>query len=119
MQQILLTLKQGLRQKVFVLSLMMFISLSNLLILFAQPSYAITAPRDQLTQEDKIERAYEFREGAGILEEDKQASNSRNQLFQPKDKANEKSVKASKEANNPLNLLEKAQELVEKVTGKE
>ena len=118
MQRILFALVQALRQKIFVLSLMIFI-ISSLFIFFEQPSYAVTASRDKLSQEEKIERAYEFREGTGFLEEDKQASDNKDEIFQPSDKANEKSVKSSKEASSEPGLVKKAQELIEKVTGKE
>jgi exosome complex RNA-binding protein Csl4 len=96
---------------------MIFISLSGLFIFFEQPSYAVTASKDKLSQEEKIERAYEFREGTGFLEEDKQASDNKAETFQPDDKAKEKSVKTSKEASSEPGLVEKAQELIEKVTG--
>jgi len=48
----------------------------------------VTASKDKLSQEEKIERAYLFREGTGLLEEDKQASEA--ETFQPDDKAKEK-----------------------------
>lgn len=118
MQRILLTLGQALRQRVFVLGLMILIGLSSLFVFFEQPSYAVMSSKDKLTSQEKIDRAYEIREGAGILEEDKQISANRNETFQPGDKANEKSVKTSKEPSSQPGLLEKAQELVDKVTGK-
>ena len=116
MQRILLALVQTLRQRV-LLGLMIFISLSGLFIFFEQPSYAVTASKDKLSQEEKIEGAYEFRVGTGILEEDKQASDNRNETFQPSDKANERSVKTSKEPSSKPGLIEKTQELIEKVKG--
>ena len=67
MQRILLTLVP-LRQKILVLGLMTLITLSGLFI-FGRPSYAVTRAMDKLSQEEKIERAYEFREGTGMLEE--------------------------------------------------
>ena len=118
MQRISTALVQTLSQKILVLSLMILLSLSGLFIFFEQPSYAVMTSKSKLSQEDKIEGAYEFSVGAGILEEDKQASDNRNETFQPGDKATERGVKTSKEPSSEPGLIEKAQELIEKVTGK-
>ena len=126
MQRIISTLGQGLQKSIFVLGLMSLIIVSSLLIFVPAPIYATTLeeqkliPADQrLTPEEKIERAYEFSEGVGILEEAKQESANANKKFYPGNTANLKTVKASKEADSEPNLLEKAQQFLEKVTGKE
>lgn len=126
MQRILSTLGQGLQKSIFVLGLMSLIIVSSLLVFVSTPVYATTLeeqkliPADQmLTPEEKIERAYEFNEGAGMLEEAKQESANADKKFNPNKAANVKTVKASKEADSEPNLLEKAQQFVEKVTGKE
>lgn len=126
MQRILSTLSQGWQKSIFVLGLMILLSLSGLFIFVSAPVYATTfeeqklIPADQrLTPEEKIERAYEFNEGAGMLEEAKQESANADKKFNPNKAANVKTVKASKEADSEPNLLEKAQQLVEKVTGRE
>lgn len=116
MQQILLTSKQ-LCQKLLILSIMVFIALSGTFIV-AQPACYATMADDQLSAEDKIERAYEFGEGAGILEEARQEKLIKKaELFDPSAKADIKSVEASKQAPQP-SLVQQAQKVIEKVTGK-
>lgn len=126
MQRITSNIGQGLQKSILVLGLMILIIVSSLLIFVSAPVYATTLeeqkliPADQtLTPEEKIDRAYELNEGAGILEEAKQESANANKKFNPNKAANLKNVKASKQADSEPNLLEKAQQLVEKVTGKE
>jgi len=94
------------------------------LALLNTPSYAGTYAEQKLvppaekilTPEEKIERAYEFGEGAGMLEESKQGSPNANTLTKPGEKMNVKSVTNSKSEQG---LVEKAKELVEKVKGNE
>lgn len=106
------------RQKFLVLSLMTLIALSGLFIFVEHPSYAVTTARDKLSAEDKVDRAYQFREGAGILEEVRQEeSPNKAEAFDPIDKANVKSVKASKEVDPEPNLAEQAQKAIKKVVG--
>ena len=106
-------LVKSLTQKFVVLGLMLLIFFSSI-----APSYAITASRDKLTSQDKIDRAYQLSEGAGILEEEKQASSSASQIFKPEDKANIKSVKESQATDSEKSLVEQGKDLLEKVTGK-
>ncbi|AFZ32481.1 hypothetical protein Glo7428_4029 [Gloeocapsa sp. PCC 7428] len=95
-----------------------------LVILNAAPSYAATyaeqklvPPQEKiLTSEEKIERAYELGEGAGMLEEAKQASANANTLTKPNKKVNVKTVTTPKSEEG---LIEKAKEIVEKVKGNE
>ena len=116
MQRILLTLVP-LRQKILVLGLMTLITLSGLFI-FGRPSYAVTRAMDKLSQEEKIERAYEFREGTGMLEELRQEeSPNKADPFDPSDKANAKSVITSSEKNPEPSWTEQAKKVFEKVTG--
>lgn len=126
MQRIISTLSQGLQKSIFVLGLMILLSLSGLFIFVSAPVYASTLeeqkliPADQrLTPQEKIDRAYEFSEELGVLEEVKQQSANADKKAQPGETSNVKTVKASKEANSEPGLVEKAQELIEKVTGRE
>ena len=107
-------LLKSLAQKIVVLGLMLLIVFSSV-----APSYAITASRDKLTSQDKIDRAYQFREGAGILEEEKQESpSSASKVFKPEDKANIKSVKESQATDSEKSLIQQGKDLLEKVTEK-
>lgn len=118
MQGILLALKQGLQKSILALSLLIFTSFCSLFIFAQQPSYAFPVVLGQLTPDEKIERAYEMSEATGLLEEDKQASANANKRFDYNTKANERSVTGSQENSEP-NLIEKAQELIQKVIGNE
>lgn len=115
MQRILLDVKKVMRHATFVFSLVTLIALSSLFIFTANPSYAITSSKDKLSADEKIDRAYQFREGTGFLEEDKQESPSANQTMRPEEEAKEKSVKASN-AETEDSLGQKAREFVEKIT---
>lgn len=120
MQGILLSLGQALRQKIFVLGLMTLIAFSGLSIFVQHPSYAVTRAMDKVSKEEKIDRAYETRVGAGILEEERQEkSPNADKAFDPIDKANVESVKASKEENPEPSLGEQVQKAVKKVIGQE
>jgi len=125
MQRILSILRQGLQKRIF-LGLIVLLCLSGLFLFVSAPVYATTfeeqelvpPQEERLTSDEKIERAYEFGEGAGILEEDKQASGNRFSTFKPNETVNEKSVTNSKAKSTP-GLVEKAQELIQKVTNNE
>lgn len=92
--------------------------------LTAAPSYAATYAEQKLvppsekilTPEEKIERAYVFGEGAGLLEETKQRSVNADTLTQPNKKVNVKTLTTPKSDSG---LVNKAKELVEKVKGDE
>lgn len=114
---------QASSNKLFAIGLMLLTVISSFVIYGVAPSYAGTyaeqklVPSEErlLTPEEKIERAYEFGEGAGMLEERKQASRNANNLTEPGDKMNEKSVTTPKSEQG---LVEKAKELIEKVNSK-
>lgn len=114
-----LSLRQSLKQKLFIISLVVIATFASFAI-YTAPSYAATyaeqklvPPQEKLlTSEEKIERAYELGEGAGMLEEAKQASQNANTLTKPGDKMNIKTVTTPK---TETNLVEKAKEFVEKV----
>ncbi|MBF2008335.1 MAG: hypothetical protein IGS49_23550 [Chlorogloeopsis fritschii C42_A2020_084] len=116
MQRILITSGKALIQSVIILFLMLFFSILALLFSIQQQSFAVTSQVNQLTPEEKIERAYGYSEAAGIREEDRQ------QAYEQavKDSKNPQKAyeKASREDNLQPNLIEKAGELVDKVTGK-
>ncbi|KJH72998.1 hypothetical protein [Aliterella atlantica] len=112
----LFSLGQTFTRKVMALGLMLLLVLSGLFVV-ADPSFAVTSSRDKLKSEDKIDRAYQYRVGTGVLEEEKQDSPSANQIFKPEDKANLKSVKESQATDSEKSLVEQGKELLEKVTG--
>lgn len=124
MRSILLTL-QAFGKRFLVLSLTILLTLSGLFVLVAAPVDASTLeelklipPEERLlTPDQKIERAYEYGEAAGLLEEDKQESGNQ-KLFDPKVKANVKSARNSNDPISDTGLVEKNQNLLEKLTGK-
>ncbi|MEA5504011.1 hypothetical protein VB735_12985 [Halotia wernerae UHCC 0503] len=128
MQRILSNLKQALRLKILVLGLMIFISLSGLFIFTQPPSYATTLeelkliPPDQRpTPQEKIDRAYEYNRAAGVREEQRQEAYEQAvkdaESLETMEKAYERNLKAERKDNSQPNLLDKAGEIVEKVTG--
>ncbi len=121
MLSILLTFSQGLLRKILVLCLVTLLSLSGTLILVASPAYAATEaelelipPEYQPSNDEKIERAYDLSPAAGRLEEMKQQTTNPDQYFDPTKKANMGTIQKS-EKSDP-GLIEKAKQLVEKVT---
>lgn len=100
--QRIISIKQALSKSI-LLGILILLSLS--LFVFCTPVYAATSeelelipPKERLlTPEEKIERAYELGEGAGILEEAKQESGN-TALINPKAKPNVKSVKSPESA---------------------
>lgn len=122
MQLILSSLKQVFCQTIFIVCLMVFMSLSSVFS-FQQPSFAVTSTSaNKLTPEEKIDRAYEYNQAAGFREEQRQEAYEKavkdSESPQSMEKAYERNVKASKQENQEPNIIEKAQELIEDVTGK-
>jgi hypothetical protein len=127
MQKILLTFKKALHSSFLVVSLMMFISLSGSLIFVQQPSFATTLeelklipPEYKPNSDEKINRANEYDPGVGVQEEGRQEAYEQavkdSENLGTIEKAYERNLKA--EGNSEPNLLDKAGEIVEKVTGK-
>ncbi len=117
MQSFVSSFKQILRRSV-VLSLMLFMVVSTLF--FAQqPSYAYPASETtKLTPQEKIDRAYTFSEGVGRREEVKQESYEEAiEESENPEKAYEENTKDYRKEMQPA-VIEKAEELVETVTGK-
>lgn len=121
MQLILRIVNKALRQSIVVLGLMLLMSVSGLFFC-VQPSYAVPFttekpifPSEKLTPEEKIDRAYEYNRAAGLREEDRQQAYEQavKDSKTPEEKVYERNVKDSQP-----NLIDKAGELVEKVTGK-
>lgn len=83
-----------------------------------QQSNALAAAYvDRLTPDEKVDRAYQFRQGTGALEEEKQASANADALFNPKDKANLKNVKDSDTGTYPpTGLVEQTKDLIDQMT---
>lgn len=120
MQRILLSLGQALRRKIFVLGLMTLIASSGLFIFVQHPSYAVTRAMDKLSADEKVDRAYEIRVGAGILEEERQEkSPNANEAFDPSDEHKLESVITSKEENPEPSLPEQVQKVIKKITGQD
>ncbi len=128
MLRILLALKQALLSSMLVFGLMIFISLSGLLMV-VQPSYATTLeelklipPEYKPTSQEKIDRAYERNEAAGFREEQREEAYEQaikdGESLNTMEKAYERNVKAEKAQNPPESFGEKAKEVIEKVTGK-
>ncbi len=111
--------KQILRRSV-VLSLMLLLVISTLFVFAQQPSYAYPASENtKLTSQEKIDRAYTFSEGAGRREKIKQESYEEAiEESENPEKAYEKNTKVYRDENIKPALVEKAEELVENVTGK-
>ncbi len=103
----------------FVLSLMLLIAASTLFIFAQQPSYAYPASEStKLTPQEKIDRAYTFSEGVGRREEMKQESYEEAvKESENPEKAYEENTKVYRKEMQPA-LIEKAEELVDTVTGK-
>jgi hypothetical protein len=129
MLRILLTFKQALLSSLLVFGLMIFISVSGLFMVVQQPSYATTLeelklipPEYKPTPQEKIDRAYERNEGAGIREESREEAYEQalkdGESLDTMEKAYERNVKAEKAQNPPESFGEKAKEVIEKVTGK-
>lgn len=113
MQSILRTLSQGVLRKILALCLMTLLSLSGLVIFTSLPVNATTFEEiklvpedDQPTPEEKIERAYEMSEATGRLEEAKQELANKNELFDPNEKANTKTIIKSQGKNSQPGLTE-------------
>ncbi len=119
MQRILTSLKQSLRQTIFVLGLMLLISLSSLFSV-QESSYAATYSVNKLTPEEKTDRAYEYNEAAGIQEEKREEAYEKAikdaESPQTVEKAYERELKA--ENVKEPNIIEKAENLIEKATSK-
>jgi hypothetical protein len=122
MQRILLTIGQVFVKRILIVGLISLLSLSSLFMFSNQPALADKG----LSPDEKIDRAYNYGEAAGIREEDRQAAyDATAQAVQenPKEaieKIYEEDLKEFKEENPGENgLLEGAKELVEKVTGQD
>lgn len=118
MQRFVSSFKQILRRTV-VLSLMLLLVVSTLFVFAQQPSYAYPASENtKLTPQEKIDRAYTFSEGVGRREEMKQESYEEAvKESENPEKAYEENTKVYRKEMQPA-LIEKAEELVDNVTGK-
>ncbi|MUH00524.1 hypothetical protein F7734_52945 [Scytonema sp. UIC 10036] len=122
MQTFLAIFNKAVRQSIVVLGLMLLISVSSLFFFTQQPSYAVTSRANQLTPEEKIDRAYEYSEATGLREEDRQKAyeqavkDSNNP--QTVEKTYQRNLKAEAQDNPNSNILEQAKELVDRVTTK-
>lgn len=118
MQRILSSFKQILHCS-FVFSLMLFMVVSTLFSFVQQPSYALpNSETTKLTAQEKIDRAYTYSEGVGQREEQRQeAYEEAIRESENPEKTYEENTKAYREANPTPDLIEKAEEFVETLTG--
>ncbi|AFY86772.1 MAG: hypothetical protein CLLPBCKN_003452 [Chroococcidiopsis cubana SAG 39.79] len=121
MRGILSNLKQGLLQKLLLLFLVSLLGFFGTAIAGYSPVYAATLEETQLippeykpTPEEKIERAYEYSEATGLMEEAKQARTNSNRNFDPNLKANIKNIDAQAQEGK-TSLKDKAKGLLEKI----
>ncbi|PSB49354.1 hypothetical protein [Chroococcidiopsis sp. CCNUC1] len=121
MRGILSNLKQGLLQKLLLLFLVSLLGFFSTAIAGYSPVYAATLEETQLippeykpTPEEKIERAYEYSEATGLMEEAKQARTNSNRNFDPNLKANIKNIDAQAQEGK-TSLKDKAKGLLEKI----
>ncbi|MBW4684566.1 MAG: hypothetical protein KME40_05570 [Komarekiella atlantica HA4396-MV6] len=128
MQKILLTCKQVLRSTFLVFGLIMFISLSSSFI-FIQQANATTLeelklvpPEYKPNSQEKINRAYEYDPGVGVLEEERQEAYEQavkdGENLNTMEKAYERNVKAENEGKPQDSIVEKAKEVIGNVTAK-
>lgn len=122
MQTNLLRLISAFFRRVIVLSLVAFLCLSGLSIFTSSPVNAATEeelklvpPDYEPSADEKIERAYELSGATGRLEEAKQQITKSDEYFDPTKKANIRTFQSEAKGSEP-GLIEKAKELVEKVT---
>jgi len=121
MQNILFGLKQGVLRKLLLLTLISLLGFFGMAIAGNSPAYATTLEETQLvppeyqpTPEEKIERAYEYSEATGLMEEAKQARTKSNENFNPNLKANIKNIDAQAQEGK-TSLKDKAKGLLEKI----
>lgn len=121
MPKILGKFKQALSKTILSFALLVLVSCSTLFS-FQQPSYAVPTRAYNLTPEEKIDRAYNYSEATGLNEEKRQEAYEQAvkdaQSPQTVEKAYERNLKAEKAENPEPNLLEKAEQVVEKVLDK-
>jgi hypothetical protein len=121
MQNILFGLTQGVLRKLLLLTLISLLGFFGMAFAGYSPVYAATFEETQLvppeykpTPEEKIERAYEYSEATGLMEEAKQARTKSNENFNPNLKANIKNIDA--QANEgKTSLKDKVKAVLEKV----
>lgn len=109
-------------QKIFNNLKQVFICLGLILVItlafVQQPSYATT----KLTPEEKLDRAYQYNEAAGLREEKREDAYEQAvkdaESPQTMEKAYERNLKAEKAENPDPSLIEKAKDLVKDVTSK-
>ena len=120
MRKILSNLNQTFCQTIFVVGLMVLISLTNLFLFDNSYSYAATYSTNNLTPEEKIDRAYEYNEAAGFEEENRQEAYKQaikdSKSPQSLEKAYERNLKA--ENVKEPNILEQTGQLIQNATKK-
>lgn len=120
MQNILFAVKQGVLRKLLLLTLISLLGFFGISITGYSPAYAATFEETQLVPpeskpnaEEKIERAYEYSEATGRMEEAKQARTKSNENFNPNLKANIKNIDA--QAQGKTSLKDQAKGFLEKI----
>lgn len=113
MQRILLALGQALRKSVVILCVMSLISVSSLFIFVAQPSYAATAFDKKPAQSSVAPSSTDTVGREKAYEEAVKDAESIDSI----EKVYEENLEEYKEENPDPGLVEKAENLIEKVTG--
>lgn len=121
MQNILFGLRQEVLRKLLLFALISLLGFFGISISGYSPAYAATLEETQLVppeykpnSEEKIERAYEYSEATGLMEEAKQARTKSNENFNPNLKANIKNIDAQAQEGK-TSLKDKAKGFLEKV----
>lgn len=121
MRNIFCNLKRELLQKLLLLFLVSLLGFFGIAIASYSPVYAATLEETKLippeykpTPEEKIERAYEYSEATGLMEEAKQARTNSNQKFDPNLKANIKNIDAQAQEGK-TSLKDQTKGLLEKI----
>lgn len=121
MQNILFVLKQGVLRKLLLLALISLVGFFGIAFTGYSTAYAATFEETQLvppeykpTPEEKIERAYEYSEATGLMEEAKQARTKSNENFNPNLKANIKNIDAQAQEDK-TSLKDQVKGVLEKI----
>ncbi len=116
MRLILSNVKQAFSQTIFVLGLMLFISLMSL-CLAQQPSYAVSGAANQLTPGEKLDRAFDMNEAAGLTEQQRvdayEQAIKEGDSPQSMEKAYEYEEKVEESKHPKPNIIEQAKEVLQ------
>ena len=114
MRLILSNVKEAFSQTIFVLGLVLFISLTSLCF-SQQPSYAVSGAANQLTPGEKLDRAFDMGEAAGLTEQQRvdayEQAIKEGDSPQSMEKAYEYEEKVEESKQAKPNIIQQAEEL--------